>query len=131
MRNEVIAHVGGAAIVAMDTISAITAKDRGAIIICGSHGGAISGVFAAQHPPALLFFNDAGGGKNRAGIAALSDLDGEGIPAATVAHSSAWIGDSLDAWETGVVSYANEAARQRGISPGQFVRDAVKAFQGN
>jgi hypothetical protein len=63
MRNETVAMLNGRPVVVMDSISLITPADAGAMIICGSHGGAISGAFAAMHPPALVVFNDAGGGK--------------------------------------------------------------------
>ncbi len=128
MRDEVVSEAGGVPVVTLDTISGISAAHRGAIIVCGSHGGAISGAFAAQHPPALVLFNDAGIGKNGAGIVALADLDRDGIAAATVAHNSARIGDALDAWRNGTVNEANETARRRGVRVGQPVREAVKAF---
>ena len=128
MRNETVTERGGRRVVLMDSISLIASADAGAVIVCGSHGGAISGAFAALHPPALVFFNDAGIGKNRAGIAALDSLDAAGIPAATVAHVAARIGDALDAWENGVVSHRNARAAEAGIAAGQSVRDAVERF---
>jgi hypothetical protein len=128
MRNETITELGDRRIVAMDSISLIGPGDVGTVIVCGSHGGAISGAFAALHPPALVFFNDAGRGKNDAGIAALADLEAAGIPAAAVAHLSARIGESLDAWEHGVVSACNALAGRAGIAVGQPVRRAVEAF---
>jgi hypothetical protein len=126
MRNEIVAEIGGWAVLAMDSISLIAPKDAGAIVISGSHGGAISGAFAAKHPPALVFFNDAGGGKNDAGVAALSLLERDGIAAATVSHATARIGDALDAWLSGRVSRVNGPAVRIGI--GQSVREAVEAF---
>ena len=131
MRNKVIGTLNGRRVVAMDSISLISSQDAGAIIICGSHGGAISGAFAAVHPPALVVFNDAGGGKNAAGVACLADLELEGIAAAAVAHDSARIGDAVDAWENGVVSYANAPAREAGIRPGRLLREAVDKFAPN
>jgi len=77
MRNETVAVVNGRPVVAMDSISLIGPENEGAIIVCGSHGGAISGAFAAKHPPALVVFNDAGGGKNDAGFTSLGDLERE------------------------------------------------------
>jgi hypothetical protein len=74
MRNETVAMLNGRPVVVMDSISLITPADAGAMIICGSHGGAISGAFAAMHPPALVVFNDAGGGKKDAGVASLAAL---------------------------------------------------------
>ena len=131
MRNEVVATLSGRRVVAMDSISLIGRRDEGAIIVCGSHGGAISGAFASKHPPALVVFNDAGGGKNGAGIASLAVLDGEGIAAAAVAHNSARIGDALDSWENGVVSYANGPARKGGLNPGRPLREQVQHFSEN
>ena len=131
MRNEVITTLSGRRVVVMDSISLIAPGDEGAIIICGSHGGAISGAFAAEHPPALVVFNDAGGGKNGAGVASLADLEREGIAAAAVAHDSARIGDALDAWENGVVSYANAPAREYGVRPGRPLREEVQNFSSN
>ena len=131
MRNDVIATLNGRRIIAIDSISLISSQDAGAIIVCGSHGGAISGAFAAVHPPALVVFNDAGGGKNGAGVACLADLEREGIAAAAVAHDSARIGDAVDAWENGVVSYANAPAREAGVRPGRLLREAVEKFAPN
>lgn len=128
MRSEIVSHANGLAVVALDTISGISAEHRGTVVVCGSHGGAISGAFAARHPPALVLFNDAGIGKNGAGVAALADLEREGIAAATVAHDSARIGDALDAWENGSLSRANAQAARRGVRVGQPVREAVEAF---
>ena len=128
MRNETVARLGRRRVLLMDSISLIGPDDAGTIIVCGSHGGAISGVFAAKHPPALVFFNDAGIGKNGAGIAALRNLEAARIAAATVSHDSARIGDALDAWDNGVVSHRNAWAARVGIEAGQLVRHAVEAF---
>ncbi|KAF4988787.1 hypothetical protein F66182_16679 [Fusarium sp. NRRL 66182] len=46
--------------------------------------------------PHFAFFNDAGFGADRAGVACLPILDSEGIAAATVAADSACIGDALE-----------------------------------
>jgi hypothetical protein len=109
----------------MDSISLISAKDRGAVIVCGSHGGLISGAFATLHPPHLVIFNDAGGGKSDAGRASIDMLDAKGIACATVSHSSARIGDAEDAWTNGVLSAAGSCALQIGVRAGQSVKQAV------
>ena len=63
-------------------------------------------------------FEDAGFGKDGAGIAALVLLQGMGIPAGTVFHTSARIGDAPDMWESGSISHLNDAARGLGIEIG-------------
>jgi hypothetical protein len=82
VRHETVTEIGGFAVVLIDSISLIGAEDAGTIIVCGSHGGRISGAYAQKHPPALVVFNDAGIGRREAGIASLQDLDEAGIPAA-------------------------------------------------
>lgn len=126
MRNETLTRLGPYRVVLMDSISMIAPSDAGTIIVCGSHGGLISGAFAAKHPPALVFFNDAGVGKREAGIAALEMLQQNGVAAAAVAHSSARIGDARDAWECGAVSRCNAMAQQLGLQPRQSVQDATR-----
>jgi hypothetical protein len=74
---------------------------------------------------AAVFFNDAGVGKEQAGIAALAMLDEEGTPAGAVGHRTARIGDALDTWEAGVLSHVNRAARRRGLQAGEPLRFEV------
>ena len=76
-------------------------------------------------PLKLVVFNDAGGGKDDAGIAALAMLQKHGVAAATVAHTSGRIGDSLDMWENGVLSHVNAVARDLGLGDGDRVRDKL------
>lgn len=128
MRNETIGEIGGRRVVLMDSISLIEPEAAGAVIVSGSHGGMISGAFAAKHPPALVFFNDAGGGKADAGRAAIALLDERGIPCVTVSHATARIGDAEDAWRGGTLSAVGLLARRHGLSTGQTVRQAVQTF---
>lgn len=127
MRNETITHIGTRPVILMDSISLIKPGDKGAVIVCGSHGGLISGAFATLYPPHLVIFNDAGGGKSGAGRAAIAMLDEKGIACATVSHNSARIGDAEDAWTNGVLSAAGTCAQRLGVTPGQSVRDAAEA----
>ncbi len=128
MRNETVGEVGGRRLVLMDSISLIGPGDAGAVIVSGSHGGAISAAFASLHPPHLVVFNDAGGGKADAGFAALDLLDRDGIACLTVDHASARIGDALDTWQSGVVSGVGRRVAAKGVGRGQTVATAVEAF---
>ncbi|MEY4712436.1 MAG: hypothetical protein RIS88_1886 [Pseudomonadota bacterium] len=103
----------------MDSITKVTPEDEGAIVVSASHGGASSGEFALEVPLGAAFFNDAGVGKDEAGIAALAMLQARGVAGGTVSHLSARIGDSQDTWDHGVVSHVNAQARALGILPGQ------------
>ena len=74
---------------------------------------------------AAAIFNDAGIGRDRAGIAGLDYLAELGIAAATVGHDTARIGDGADMMARGVVTHANAAAASLGCQPGQSCRDAA------
>ena len=112
-------------VVLVDSITKLTADDAGALVVSGSHGGTSAAEFALAVPLAAVFLNDAGIGKDEAGVAGLRILQEHGVAAGTVSHLSARIGDAEDAWEHGIVSRVNEAAAALGIAPGERLRDAL------
>lgn len=117
-------------IILMDSITQVTMEDAGCMVIAASHGGLSSAEFALQVPLHVVVFNDAGVGKDDAGIAALALLERHGVAAATIAHDSARIGDSLDMWTHGIVSHVNSQARALGIAVGQPVKPALIGMSG-
>ena len=125
MLKKAVAQGKAGRVIAMDSITMVTPDDAGAIVVSGSHGGQSSGEFALEVPLRAAFFNDAGIGKDDAGIHALEMLQARGIAAGTVAHTSARIGDSMDAWENGVISRCNAAAVELGCVPGTALRVAL------
>jgi hypothetical protein len=126
MRKDEVARGPRGRVIAIDSITQLAAGDEGAIVVSGSHGGTSSGAFALDLPLLLVLFNDAGVGKDSAGIAALAMLQARGVAAATVAHTSARIGDALDAWQHGVVSHVNAAALALGVRVGDRVEAAAE-----
>lgn len=125
MIKRVVAERGRRKVVLMDSISHVDADDAGHIVVSGSHGGVSGGEFASQHKLAAVFLNDAGVGKDEAGVAALAMLDSAGVPAGTVSHTSARIGDAEDTWQYGVLSHLNPSATKCGLRHGESLRDAV------
>lgn len=111
-------------IVGLDSASQIDARVVGDVVLTGSHGGVVAGR-AVKAAVGAAFFNDAGVGKDRAGIGRLALLDREGIPGATVACTSARIGDARDTYESGVLSHVNAAAARLGLRAGQTAREAA------
>ena len=130
MRKQTIVRGDHGRIVLMDTITSVDASDAGAIVIAASHGGTSSGEFALLHPLAAVFFNDAGVGKDDAGIAALAMLQTRGVAAGAVSHQSCRIGDADDMWKHGVISHANPAALALRLLPGLSLRDALTRLAG-
>lgn len=128
IQREAVPRGARGRVLLMDTITEVGPGDAGEVVVSGSHGGTSSASFALAAPLHLAVFNDAGVGKDEAGIAALAMLQAVGRAAATVAHSSARIGDARDAWAHGVVSHVNAAAAALGLAPGQRLRDALEAL---
>jgi uncharacterized protein YunC (DUF1805 family) len=120
-------------VIAVDSASQIVPGLDEVIVFTGSHGGAVGGV-GVRHPVAAAVFNDAGGGKDGAGMSRLPLLDDMGIPAATVSSSSARIGFGDETYERGVLSAVNGSAEALGITVGMTARQAadilVRAVKG-
>ena len=97
----------------IDSITQITADMQGAVIVSGSHGGVSSASYVVNAPkaPFAVFFNDAGVGKDAAGIEALNMLDDIEILAFCYGHDSARIGQAQDGLDNGVVTHVNQRAR--------------------
>ena len=125
MIRRVAAERGKRKAILLDSISHVGPADAGHVVVSASHGGASSAEYAMGQKLAAAFFNDAGVGKDDAGIAALELLEQSKVPAGTVSHLSARIGDAEDMWEHGVVSHVNASARARGLKEGERLRDAV------
>ncbi len=128
MLRKVIAHAGGHPVILVDSITKVEEKDEDAIIVSASHGGQSSGEFALVVPFTAVFFNDAGIGKDEAGIAGLAMLDARNVASCAVSHESGRIGDALDMWENGIVSRVNNAAAKRGARAGLTVQEAVRTL---
>jgi hypothetical protein len=113
-RSVFEAKAGRRKIVCIDSATLILTEDRDQVVATGSHGADASGQVVAPVQPALVLYNDAGFGADRAGAAGLSILNNAGIAGATVAALSAKIGDGRSTLTKGVLSAVNEAAYRLG-----------------
>ena len=109
----------------VDSITELELHDRGCIAVSGSHGGISSARYALAVQPLISVFNDAGGGLNDAGLAALDFLQQHGLAACTVAHYSAQIGDSASTLASGLINYTNACAASLGVQPGWTCQQVV------
>lgn len=120
-----------APLIVIDSIAALDPAHAGAVAVTGSHGGASAARYALSVPLRGVVFNDAGGGKDGAGTAALALLDEAGVPAAAVSHLSARIGDAADTLASGRVAHVNGAAARAGVRAGQTTQEAVCRLMGS
>jgi hypothetical protein len=116
---------GGRKVVLLDSMSQAEDGDRGHVLVAASNGGLESGRIAVLSGCAGAVFNDAGVGKDDAGVAGLAVLDAAGVPGAAVGHRSARISDARDTWDNGVLTHVNAAARAAGLAVGDTVQAAA------
>ena len=116
-------------IVLRDSVTSTEPGDAGAVLITGSHGGVYAANLAARARLRAAIFNDAGQGKDGAGIAGLAYLQELGMAAAAVAHDSARIGDAGDAWARGTLRAVNSLASALGCAPGLPCAEAARPLR--
>jgi hypothetical protein len=119
---------------ALDSASLVLPEHKHSIVITGSHGGLLGNraETALKYDVLGAVYNDAGIGKDAAGISRLPALDVRGIAAATVSVISARIGDARSTYEDGVISRINARAAAFGlrvnISAREFVAELRRAL---
>ncbi len=113
----------------LDSITTLTDDHRGQVIVAGSHGAVYAAYLAAKGGVRAVILNDAGVGKDKAGISGLPYLDELAIAAATIGHRSARIGDGADMMARGRISHVNAVAEALGCAPGQSCGDCAERMQ--
>lgn len=114
-------------IVLLDSLGDLKAENTSPILVCASHCGD-NGAFARKVKDCnvkAVFLNNAGIGKNQAGISGLPHYQAEGIIACAVDNYSAEIGVAQDTWESGIISQLNANAEAAGVQIGDSVQAAV------
>jgi len=121
----VIKKSGNRKIVVADSAAGMDERSKGDVFVDGSHCGVNVGEMTINSGMGAMIGNDAGMGKNNAGIVALKMCDERGIPAAAVAARSAKIGSGMSTYEQGKISVANETAKKMGVRVGMSAKEAA------
>ena len=114
------------AIILADSVTKPTDAWIGAVLVSASHGGVYAAYCAARVGVRAMILNDAGRGKDDAGIGGAAWCDALGLAYAAIDTMSARIGNAEDMAARGVISTANAAARSLGVAPGQSVTEAAR-----
>jgi hypothetical protein len=115
-------------VLSADTVTRLGPEHRGQVVIAASHGGLYAAYLAARGGLRGVILNDAGLGKDQAGIAGLAYLDDLGLPAATVSHTTARIGDGKHQAAQGRISFVNRSAWDLGCAPKQTAMDCARVM---
>lgn len=126
LKKQIQIQIEGVSITVTDSITFLNEKNAGDIVVCGSHGGVSAGHYAQKHNLKAVFFNDAGIGKNNAGIKGLDGLNDAGIIACTVDCMSAEIFNGQDTLDNGIITVCNQLAKARNIREMMTVKEALK-----
>ena len=126
LKKQTQTQVDGVVITVADSITFLNENNSGDIVVCGSHGGLSAGDYAQKHRVKAVFFNDAGIGKNNAGVKSLAFLNDAGILACTVDCMSAEIFNGQDVLDNGIISVCNQLARNKNIKEKLAVKEAIK-----
>jgi len=112
-----------------DSVNYLNQNARGRVVVSGSHGGLYAAYKAAKSGALAVILNDAGEGRESAGIACLSYCGKLGMASAVVSHLSARIGDAGDMLNRGIISKVNEEARAAGCFPDMTCKNAAFALK--
>ncbi len=126
--TTIIKQSGRRKIVIADSVTAADDSNRGDVLVCGSHCGANVGQIAVVGKIGAMIGNDAGMGRNNAGISGFAICDEHNIPVAAVASMSAMIGSGVSTYEEGTVSAVNVKAARLGVLEGMFAKEAADRF---
>jgi uncharacterized protein YunC (DUF1805 family) len=126
LKKQIHAQIESVDITIADSITSLNENNIGDILVCGSHGGVSAGEYAQKYRLKAVFFNDAGIGKNNAGVKSLESLSDAGILACTVDCMSAEIFNGQDTLDNGIITVCNQLAKARNIKEKMTVREAIK-----
>ncbi|MCP4338849.1 MAG: hypothetical protein GY799_08170, partial [Desulfobulbaceae bacterium] len=113
-------------VVLLDSLGDLQPGNVSPILVCGSHCGGSRDL--ARHVKnchvKAVFLNNAGVGKNQAGVRGLAHYAAENVLACAVDNYSAEIGIARDTYESGIISHTNSLADMIGIQIGDSVKEA-------
>lgn len=125
------AEGGRPAVIGCDSASLILDDDAGQVVVCASHGGLLASAagYILKAPVKGIVLNDAGVGKDDAGVARIHAAEAMGVAAVAVSATSARIGDARSTWQTGVVSCVNRLAQTAGGEIGMTAQAFVERLR--
>lgn len=116
-------------VVAVPSVTKLPPSAEGAVVVGGSHGAVYAAYLSARAGARAAIHNDAGIGRDDAGVSGLAWAQSIGMAMAAALSGSARIGDGADMLRRGIVSRANALAAACGVKPGQPVAEAAELLK--
>lgn len=111
--------------IVVDSVTKLPPESPGRVLVGGSHGGLYAAYLSVKAGVRGAIHNDAGVGREDAGIAGLAYADRHGMAMAVVSADSARIGDGPDMMARGIISHANDTAIAGGVIAGLRCAEAA------
>ncbi len=116
-------------ILVVSSVTKLPAAADGAVVVGGSHGAVYAAYLSAKSGARAAIHNDAGVGRDEAGISGLAWAEQRGMAMAVALASSARIGDGADMLKRGIIGRANSLAEGCGVRGGQSVAEAAECLK--
>src|SRR5947207_15962921 len=91
------------AIIAVPSVTKLPAEADGGVVVGGSHGATYAAYLSAKAGARAAIHNDAGVGRDEAGISGLACAEAQGMAKAAALSGRARIGDAADTLKRGVI----------------------------
>jgi hypothetical protein len=115
------------AIRALDSAADVLPENRGRdVLVTASYIGVLPARLMRDHLPRAVIGFDGGVGPEGSSIAGLWYFEALNIPAAAVDVMTVVLGDGVDVYEHGRVSFTNRPAADCGVVKGMIARDAAR-----
>lgn len=115
------------AIQALDSAADVLPKNTGRdVLVTASYIGVLPARLVHDHLPRAVIGFDGGVGPQGANIAGLWYYEALNIPAASVDVMSVILGDGVDVYQNGVISWFNRPAQDCGVGRGMPAREAAR-----
>jgi alkylhydroperoxidase/carboxymuconolactone decarboxylase family protein YurZ len=124
--HDIVDESENGRVIAMDSMRYVDARNGRDVVVASSYLGVLPARLAAPHTPRGVIGHDGCVGKDGSGISGLGYLEALGIPAATGAGMTAELGNGIDLYEHGRISYMNILAERLGVTEGMPVKDAAR-----
>ena len=114
-------------IMALDSAADILPRNRGRdVLVTASYIGVLPARLVHDHLPRAVIGFDGGVGPQGANIAGLWYFEALNIPAAAVDVMTVILGDGVDVYQNGRISYLNRPAADCGVRAGMSASDAAR-----
>lgn len=126
-REVMFTASSGRSVVCTDSIAFGLAEDRDTnVLVTAGHTGRSAVPYLRSVHPYGFICSDGGRGREGSGMAALAEVESDGLAGATVDASRAAMGDGHSSYRDGVISAANRWAALAGVEVGMSAAEAAR-----